>query len=118
MGNWYVNNACIYIHSILLTKNHNVDAGLDASEKVIYGNEPSSEMLASQSQKPEWAKTDDARESYLSRSQEIKLIRTLDSEFPTIFNRTCAYITFKHTMKHRQLSCGYLADKHASYWSV
>ena len=29
----------------------------------------------------------------LSRSLEIKLIWTFDMEFPTIFNKTCTYIT-------------------------
>ena len=43
----------------------------------------------------------------LSRSQEIKAIWTLDTEFPTIFNKTCTYITFKSAIKHRQLSFGY-----------
>ena len=41
---------------------HNVDANQDASDKVIVGtNEPSLEVLFSQSQKQEWAKTGKAR---------------------------------------------------------
>ena len=28
-------------------------------------------------------------------------------EFPTVFNESCTYITFKSAVKHRQLSCGY-----------
>ena len=39
-----------------------VDAILDASDNAIAGNEPSSEMLTSQSQIPEWAKTGYAKE--------------------------------------------------------
>ena len=43
----------------------------------------------------------------LSRSLEIKPMWTFDTEFPTIFNKSCIYITFKSTVKHRQLSYGY-----------
>ena len=28
-------------------------------------------------------------------------IRTFDTEFPTIFNKSCTYITFKSAVKHR-----------------
>ena len=28
-------------------------------------------------------------------------------EFPTIFNKSCTYITFKSAVKHRQLGYGY-----------
>ena len=32
----------------------------------------------------------------------------IDTEFPTIFNKTCTYITFKIVVKHRQqLNHGY-----------
>ena len=40
----------------------------------------------------------------LSRSLEINAIWTFDTEFPTIFNKSCTYITFKSAVKHRQLS--------------
>ena len=44
----------------------------------------------------------------LSRSLEIRYaIWTFDTEFPTIFNKSCTYITFKSAVKHRQLGCGY-----------
>ena len=43
----------------------------------------------------------------LSRSLEINAIWTFDAEFPTIFNKSCTYITFKSAVKHRQLSYGY-----------
>ena len=50
----------------------------------------------------------------LSRSQEINAIWTFDTEFPTIFNKSCTYITFKSAyiyfksaVKHRQLGYGY-----------
>ena len=43
----------------------------------------------------------------LSRSLEIKPILTFDVEFPTIFNKSCTYITFNSAVKHRQLSYGY-----------
>ena len=43
----------------------------------------------------------------LRRSLEIKPIRRFDTEFPTIFNKSCTYITFKSAVKHRQLSYGY-----------
>ena len=35
----------------------------------------------------------------LSRSLEIKPIWTFDTECPTIFNKSCTYITFKVTVK-------------------
>ena len=43
----------------------------------------------------------------LSRSLEINAIWTFDPEFPTIFNTSCTYITFKSAVKHRQLGYGY-----------
>ena len=43
----------------------------------------------------------------LSRSLEIIAIWTFDTEFPTIFIRSCTYITFKSAVKHRQLGYGY-----------
>ena len=43
----------------------------------------------------------------LSRSLEIYAIWTFDTEFPTIFNKSCTYITFKSAVKHRQLGYGY-----------
>ena len=42
-----------------------------------------------------------------SRSLEINAICTFDTEFPTIFNKSCTYITFKSAVKHRQLGYGY-----------
>ena len=60
--------------------------------KVKYRNEP----------KQATPKSEDS-----SRSPEIKLIWTFDTEFPTIFNKSCTYITFKSAVKHRQLSYGY-----------
>ena len=42
----------------------------------------------------------------LSRSPEINAIWTFDTEFPTIFNKSCTYITFKSAVKHRQLHPG------------
>ena len=39
----------------------------------------------------------------LSRSLEINAIWTFDTEFPTIFNKLCTYITFKSAVKHRYL---------------
>ena len=43
----------------------------------------------------------------LSRSLEIKPIWTLNTEFPTIFNKSCTYITFKSAVKDGHLSHGY-----------
>ena len=43
----------------------------------------------------------------LSRALEINAIWTFDTEFPTIFNKSCTYITFKSAVKHRQLGYGY-----------
>ena len=43
----------------------------------------------------------------LSRSLEINAIWTFDTEFPTIFNKSCTFITFKSAVKHRQLGYGY-----------
>ena len=42
------------------------------------------------------------KSEYLSRSLEIIAIWTFDTEFPTIFNKSCTYITFKSAVKHRQ----------------
>ena len=42
-----------------------------------------------------------------SRSLEINAIWTFDTEFPTLFNKLCTYITFKSAIKHRQLGYGY-----------
>ena len=39
----------------------------------------------------------------LSRSLEIKPIWIFDTEFLTFFNKSCTYITFKSSVKHRQL---------------
>ena len=36
----------------------------------------------------------------LSGSREINAIWTFDTEFPTIFNKSCTYITFKSAIKH------------------
>ena len=47
--------------SIILNK-YNVNANLDASDNGISGNEPSSEMLTSQSQKLERTKTGNTKE--------------------------------------------------------
>ena len=43
----------------------------------------------------------------LSRSLEINAILTFNTEFPTIFNKSCTYITFKSAVKHRQQGYGY-----------
>ena len=43
----------------------------------------------------------------LSRSLEINAIWTFDTEFSTIFNKPCTYITFKSAVLHRQLGYGY-----------
>ena len=58
----------------------------------------------------------------LSRSLEINAIWIFDTEFPTIFNKLCTYITFKSGVKHRQLGYGYprgqtvhLAGNHPGY---
>ena len=60
--------------------------------KVKYRNEPIQVMPESED---------------LSRSLEINAIRTFDTEFPTIFNKSCTYITLKSAVKHRQLDYGY-----------
>ena len=60
--------------------------------KVKYRNEPKQVM----------PKSEDP-----SRSLEINAIWTFDTEFPTIFNKSCTYITFKSAVKHRQLGYGY-----------
>ena len=61
--------------------------------KVKYRNEPKQGMPKSE---------------VLSRSLEINAIRTFDTEFPTIFNKSCTYITFKSAViKHRQLGYDY-----------
>ena len=60
--------------------------------KVKYQNEP--KQLVPKSEDP-------------SRSPIINAIWTFDTEFPTIFNKSCIYITFKSAVKHRQLGYGY-----------
>ena len=42
-----------------------------------------------------------------SRSLEIIAIWTFDTEFPTIFNKSCTYITSMSAVIHRQLGYGY-----------
>ena len=65
--------------------------------KVKYWNEPKQVMPKSED---------------LSRSLEIKPVRTFGKEFPTIFNKSCTYITFKSAVKHRQLRYDYtLGDR-------
>ena len=59
--------------------------------KVKYRNEPKQVM----------PKSEDP-----SRSLEINAIWTFGTEFPTIFNKSCTYITFKSAVKHRQLGYG------------
>ena len=58
--------------------------------KVKYRNEPKQVMPKSED---------------LSRSLEINAIWTFDTKFPTIFNKSCTYITFKSAVKH---ICSYL----------
>ena len=48
----------------------------------------------------------------LSRSLEINAIWTFDTEFPTIFIKSCTYITFKSAVKHRQLGQSINVDGH------
>ena len=60
--------------------------------KVTYRNESKQVMLKSED---------------ISRSLEINAIWTFDTKFPTIFNKSCTYITFKSAVKHRQLGYGY-----------
>ena len=43
----------------------------------------------------------------LSRSLDRKLIWTFDTEFPSVFNESYTYITFKYAVKHRRLGYGY-----------
>ena len=62
--------------------------------KVKYRNEPKHVGLMPKSED-------------LNKSPEIKPIWTFDTEFPTIFNKPCTYITFKSAVKHRQLGYGY-----------
>ena len=47
----------------------------------------------------------------LSRSLEINAIWTFDTEIPTIFHKSCSYITFKSAVKHRQLSYGWNSNQ-------
>ena len=47
----------------------------------------------------------------LSRSLEINGIWTFDTEIPTIFNKSCTYITFKSAVKHRQLGYGWNSNQ-------
>ena len=62
--------------------------------KVKYQNEPKQVMPKS---------------GDLNRSLEINAIWTFDTQFPTIFNKSCTYIifTFKSAVKHRQLGYDY-----------
>ena len=60
--------------------------------KVKYRNEPKQVMTKSEDP---------------SRSLEINAIWTFDTEFPTIFHKSCTYITLKSAVKHRQLGYDY-----------
>ena len=42
-------------------------------------------------------------EDLRSRPLEINVIWSFETEFPTIFNKSCTYITFKSAVKHRQM---------------
>ena len=75
----YLYNAYIYTYILL-------------QAKVKYRNEPKKVMPKSED---------------LSRSLEINAIWTFDTEFPTIFNKSCTYITFKSAVKYGQLGYGY-----------
>ena len=44
-----------------------------------------------------------AKSEGLSRLLEMNAIWTFATEFPTIFNKSCTYITLKSAVKHRQL---------------
>ena len=77
--------------------------------KVKYRNEP--KQVMSKSEDP----------------LEINAIWTCDTEFPTIFNKSCTFITFKSAVKHRQMGCGYTrgqtvhlaeATTHYTYFSI
>ena len=59
--------------------------------KVKYRNQPKQVMPKSED---------------LSRTLEINAIWTFDTKFPTFFNKSCTYITFKSAVKHRQLAMG------------
>ena len=59
-------------------------------------------LQAGMSQKQVMPKSED-----LSRSLVINAIWTCDTEFPTTFNKSFTYITFKSAVKHRQLGYGY-----------
>ena len=72
--------------------------------KVKYRNEPKQVMPKSED---------------LSRSLEINAIWTFDTEFPTIFNKSCTYITFKSAVIYVMLCISpnvehriYLTSKH------
>ena len=43
----------------------------------------------------------------LSRSLEMKAFWIFDTEFTTLFNKSCTYITSKSAVKHGQLGYGY-----------
>ena len=60
--------------------------------KVKHRNEPKQAVLKSE---------------HPSRSLEMNAIWRLDTEIPTISNKSCTYITFKSAVKHRQLGYGY-----------
>ena len=66
----------------------------------VKGAKPKSNI--GMSQKQVMPKSED-----LSRSLETNAIWIFDTEFPTIFNKSCTYITFKSAVKHRQLDYGY-----------
>ena len=81
----------IYMHLITLFRVMNPHQRC-LQAKVKYRNEPKQVLPKSED---------------LSRSLEINGIWTFDTEFPTIFNKSCTYITFKSAVEHRQLGYGY-----------
>ena len=64
-------------------------------------------MLPNQSQMTEWVTSIIPKSEDLSSSLEIKPIWKFEMEFPTIFNKSCTYITFESAVNHRQLGYGY-----------
>ena len=91
------NKSCTYITFKSAVKHRQLGYGYPRGQTV---HKPKSNT--GMSQKQVMPKSED-----LSRSLEINSIWTFDTEFPTIFNKSCTYITFKSAVKHRQLGYGY-----------
>ena len=76
-------------------RNKYVDANLDAPDNAMSGKNPHQRCLQAKVKYRNEPKQVMQKSEDLSRSLKIKPIWTFHTEFPTIFNKSCTYITIK-----------------------